>query len=136
VIALLGVLASLFGAGSVVVSAAGHHGGGSTAQLRPVAQVASASIRSSAPAPSRAVRPTPGSRLAGRSARGTGQAEAVAAHHDRAAPAQVAGTEQGSAAPPRLRWLRWPLPPRPSPAQSRLPAGLPSERAPPRPAGT
>jgi hypothetical protein len=135
VIALLGVLASLFGAGSVVVPAAGHHGGGSTAQLRPVAPVASASIWSSVPAPSRAVRPAAGSRLAGRSARGTGQAEAVAAHHDRA-PAQAAGTKQGSAAPPRLRWLGWPLPPRPLSAPSRLPAGLPSGRAPPRPAGT
>ena len=112
VIALLGLLASLLGAGRAVVPRSATPVGGPPPSFRPRRRRLQSPPGPSAPAPSRAVRPSAGSRLAARSACGTGQAEAVAAQHHRAAPAQDPGTEPGPAVSPRPRRLRWPLPPR------------------------
>lgn len=136
VLALLaGMLSLLLGAGPAIASGSGHDGAGPAAQLRPAPLLASVFTRPAAP-PSRAVTSNTDGRAATRNARGADQAEAVAAHLYRAATVQHPGAEPDPAASPRLRWLRSQLLAQPASAVSRLPAGLPSGRAPPRSART
>ena len=133
-LAVVAVLASMFGAGSAVVPVAGQHGMGAASQLR---SAPLASTRSSSPAPARAARSLPGGRIAGRNARGAGQVQAGAERRDRTGQVeQPAGTVPRSAASARLPRLAWPLGRRLPSAVPRVPTGLPAGRAPPFSAGT